>query len=108
MRPWLLCLRDRTTIITIEVYRTGAARDHVQLRNKLSDPYNFFRGFRSRDVLGFYYRIGHRLLLGTLPTHYSTIKGYDKVILRLAIVLVSLEASIGETTYNELFRTSID
>ena len=50
VRPRLLCLCNSTIIVPIEVYRTGAARDHTQLRNKISDPYSF----RSRNILGFY------------------------------------------------------
>jgi len=47
-------------------------------------------------------------LLGAFPAHRSTIKAKYKSRLRFEVILVSLEASVGVTTYNELLLTSID
>jgi hypothetical protein len=77
VQPWLLCLCNSTIIVTIEVYWTGATRDHAQLRNKFSDPYSFLRSFWSCNILGFYCWICDRLLLGTFLTHRPTIEADD-------------------------------
>src|SRR5688572_22794493 len=72
--PWLLCLRNCPIVITVEIQWAGRIREHTKLNEEIPNPNTFLRGFRSRDVLGFRRRIGHHLLLGTLPTNSTTIQ----------------------------------
>src|SRR6185312_881525 len=71
--PRLLCLRNSPTVVTVKVQRTGRIWKHTKLNKELLYPNTFLRSFRSCDVLGFRCRIGHCLLLGTLPAYSTTI-----------------------------------
>jgi hypothetical protein len=104
--PRLLCLRYGSTIVTIEIHRTGCTRNNTQLRNKISDPNSFLCSFRSNNVLSFHRRICYNILLGTFPAHCPFIQAEHKTGLRSRIICICLEASITITLYNKLFFTS--
>src|SRR6185437_12081334 len=71
--PWLLGLRNGSTVVTVEIQRARGIREHTKLNKELPYPNTFLRSFRSCDVLGLCRRIGHRLLLGTLPANNTII-----------------------------------
>jgi hypothetical protein len=100
--PSLLCLCYGSTIVIIEIHRTGHTRNNTQLRNKISDP----NSFRRRNVLSFHCQICYSILLGTFPAHRPSIEAEQKTGLRFRIIYIYLEVSITVTLYNELFFTS--
>ena len=71
--PWVLGLRNGSTVVTVEIQRARGIREHTKLNQELPYPNTFLHSFRSCDVLGLCRRIGHRLLLGTLPANSTTI-----------------------------------
>ena len=71
--PWLLSLRNSSTVVIVEIQWARGIREHSKLNKELPYPNTFLHSFRSCDVLGFCCRIGHRLLLGTLPANHITI-----------------------------------
>jgi hypothetical protein len=104
--PRLLCLRYGSTIITIEIHRTGRTRNNTQLRNKISNSNGFLSSFRGSDVLRLCCRIFYSILLGTFLAHRPSIEAEHKIRLQFRIVCICLEASIVVILYNELFFTS--
>jgi hypothetical protein len=102
----LLCLRYGSTIVTIEIHRTGRIGNNTQLRNRISDPKNFLCNFRSNNILSFRHRICYNILLGSFLAYRPSIETEHKTGLRFRFIHICLEASIVVTRYNELFFTS--
>jgi hypothetical protein len=71
--PWLFSLHNIPIVVTVEVQWARHIRKHTKLDEELSYPNTFLRRFRRCNVLDFYYRINHVLLLGTFPTNITTI-----------------------------------
>ena len=60
--------------VTIQQDRTINGRYNSQLNNKLSQLYHLFYSIRCSNVFHFAYRIGHSMLLETLPANSSSIQ----------------------------------
>lgn len=102
------CLSCGTIVVTVEIHRIIDAKDHPKFDDELFDPHSFLCSFGSCDVLYLCRcRISNSALLGTFPTHYSSIQTKDKSRLRFEIIFVCLKTCIGVTFYNELVFLTI-
>ncbi|KAL0290093.1 UNVERIFIED_CONTAM: hypothetical protein Sradi_7058000 [Sesamum radiatum] len=74
MRSRFLCLCYSLVIITEDNYVLSNAMHHTQLLDVVFHPNRLLRSFRSRDVFSLRGGIRCGILLGTLPSHYATVK----------------------------------
>jgi hypothetical protein len=76
--PTLLYLRYDSTIVTIEIHRTGHTSNNTQLRNKISDPNSFLSIFKSINILSFDRQICYSILLGSFSAQHHSIEAKYK------------------------------
>ncbi|PKI60790.1 hypothetical protein CRG98_018779 [Punica granatum] len=74
MRPGFLSLRNDSIVATIETHWVCDAKNHSKFCYELLDPNGLFYSIRGSDILDLYGRVGYCLLLGTLPTHSTSIQ----------------------------------
>ncbi|KAL0319638.1 UNVERIFIED_CONTAM: hypothetical protein Sradi_5225300 [Sesamum radiatum] len=105
MRSRFLCLCYSSIVITKDNHGLSNTRYHTQLLDLVFHPNRFLCSFRSRDVFSFHGEIRCGILLGTLPSHHTTMKLEYKIRLGFGIIIVRLEASIAIAFQYQLTTT---
>src|SRR3954466_4619893 len=73
-----LGLCNSTIVVTINIQGIGRTLNHTESDQEIPNPNSFLYGLRGSNIFSFCCRGGHRILLGTFPTHSTTI--HDKHI----------------------------